>query len=431
MTSFADTMVMQGGEDNRERSFSNGKAQANHQKDRNKGQKPETVVGPDGSAKRNILRKSSDVDKGKKQGGGKKGMWGAIDDGTLNVDFGGDDPNYDSANDDYILVSEGLTDGPSHTMYDPETKRMIVGPLLTLSEFKRQIIDVLDEYFLSEDLIEVEERILDLKSPEYHYELVKRAISMSLDKREREKELVSKMLSALYPKVLKTSEIAKGFERLFEMADDLCLDAPSAPKDLAAYLARAVVDEILPPSFLSDPFVAGLGGEIVFSAKRLLSRDHVGARIERVWGPGDGRSVPELKVAIDQLLEEYLMSRQLDEASHCVKELSVPHFHHEIVKRAVTISLSKLDDDRTAISSLLAFLYANEVVSEEQMQKVFNRLYGIIDDLSLDAPNAGKYVEAFVATAKQDGCLPSSYVPFPDRTSCALNPENGFDEDES
>ncbi len=86
-------------------------------------------------------------------------------------------------------------------------------------------------------------------------------------------------------------------------------------KDLAAYLARAVVDEILPPSFLSDPFVAGLGGEIVFSAKRLLSRDHVGARIERVWGPGDGRSVPELKVAIDQLLEEYLMSRQLVSSS--------------------------------------------------------------------------------------------------------------------
>lgn len=31
------------------------------------------------------------------------------------------------------------------------------------------------------------------------------------------------------------------------------------------------------------------------------SRDHVLSRLERVWGPGDGRPVEELKVAIDQV----------------------------------------------------------------------------------------------------------------------------------
>lgn len=30
-------------------------------------------------------------------------------------------------------------------------------------------------------------------------------------------------------------------------------------------------------------------------------RDHVLSRLERVWGPGDGRPVEDLKVAIDQV----------------------------------------------------------------------------------------------------------------------------------
>lgn len=34
---------------------------------------------------------------------------------------------------------------------------------------------------------------------------------------------------------------------------------------------------------------------------------------------------------------EYLLSRQLDEAAACVKELDCSLFHHEIVKRAVKV----------------------------------------------------------------------------------------------
>lgn len=38
-----------------------------------------------------------------------------------------------------------------------------------------------------------------------------------------------------------------------------------------------------------------------------------------------------------QLLVEYLLSRQQDEAAACVKELDCNLFHHEIVKRAVKV----------------------------------------------------------------------------------------------
>jgi hypothetical protein len=106
---------------------------------------------------------------------------------------------------------------------------------------------------------------------------------------------------------------------------------------LSKYLTRAVIDEILPPSFLSDAVICNLGkmqidddpninllflillfivlhifstyfylhigGEIVDHAKRMLSHNHSGALLEHVWGPGDGRPVEDLKVAVDQLLQ--------------------------------------------------------------------------------------------------------------------------------
>ncbi len=31
------------------------------------------------------------------------------------------------------------------------------------------------------------------------------------------------------------------------------------------------------------------------------------------------------------LLKEYLVSGELSEAEHCLRDLEVPHFHHELV----------------------------------------------------------------------------------------------------
>lgn len=44
--------------------------------------------------------------------------------------------------------------------------------------------------------------------------------------RIEQRELVSKLLSDAYPDILSSREVCKGFERLFEMIDDIQLDAP-------------------------------------------------------------------------------------------------------------------------------------------------------------------------------------------------------------
>ena len=92
----------------------------------------------------------------------------------------------------------------------------------------------------------------------------------------RERELVSQLLSQGYPNLFSTNIVGKGFERLFEIVDEVELDAPAAREILSKYLARCVIDEILPPSFLTDAVIANLGGDIVEATKRMLSQSHAG-----------------------------------------------------------------------------------------------------------------------------------------------------------
>jgi programmed cell death protein 4 len=185
---------------------------------------------------------------------------------------------------------------------------------------------------------------------------------------------------------------------------------------VASFLARAVVDEVLPPAFLSEQNNDRPGDIVIEKAVALLSREHCNARLEKVWGPGDGRPVEELKVDMDQLLQEYLLSRELDEAARCVKELEAPHFHHELVKRGVFAAMEMDGKDGVAVESdalsnmdamaaLFGFLVRNAIVSDNQVKKGVDRLHKLLPDLSLDVPAAPKLLEAFEAMARAEGCL--------------------------
>lgn len=83
---------------------------------------------------------------------------------------------------------------------------------------------------------------------------------------------------------------------------------------VGSFLARAVVDEVLAPAFLSNRNNTHPGDQVVEKAVSLLSREHCTARLEKVWGPGDGRPVSELKDIMDQLLK---VRRHLNMISNC------------------------------------------------------------------------------------------------------------------
>lgn len=234
-------------------------------------------------------------------------------------------------------------------------------------------------------------------------------INAAIDKTDTERELASRALSEFYPNILSMNMIGKGFERLFEIIDEIEIDVPQAAEFLSAFVARAVVDEVLPPSFLTDNIICNLGGEIIDHAKVLLSRHHCGAKLERIWGPGDGRPVEEMKVAVDQALQEFLLSSDLDEAERCLKELHSPYFFHEVVKRAVMLGMDKTPEEREQLSLFLKHLARTQVLSMAQAERGFNRLYHMLGDISLDTPAAPQILDDFTARALRDEVLPHAY----------------------
>jgi hypothetical protein len=130
----------------------------------------------------------------KKSGGGGGGRGGKsmkdniLDDGSMYSDpsaMDERDPNYDSEEEtgrEYIpTVSSRL---PS---YDPELRSAVKTASMKLPEYKKAIEKYLEEYFSSSDTDELKRCVSELACPEYSYELVKRAVSMSLDRGDRER----------------------------------------------------------------------------------------------------------------------------------------------------------------------------------------------------------------------------------------------------
>lgn len=379
----------------------------------------ETKVKAVGSSRRNITRKKSNgADTGKydsrtkKQGGAGKGKWLELQDGSQHDDSAAldkDDPLYDEADEEqYILSSSG---GDVAIGYDEVVEKQVYGPMLTLPEFKLQVADIIREYFDSADSDEVIRSIDEKKCPTYLPQVVKKAISLSLDEGPRERELVSRLLTCLHPTPLSDDDMAAGFTILLESLDDLCIDCPDAKSMVGSFLARAVVDEVLPPAFLSDLNNDNPGNPVVERAVSLLSREHCTARLEKIWGPGDGRPVAELKKVMDDLLQEYLLSRELDEAAQCVVELKAAHFHHELVKRGVRIAMEQDVTGREnldAMVALFSFLVKNAILSEYQVAKGLARLKKTLDDLTLDIPTASDMLQEFEVMARESDCLPKS-----------------------
>ncbi len=53
--------------------------------------------------------------------------------------------------------------------------------------------------------------------------------------------------------------MSMGFTRLLAATDDLVLDCPDAVHLLSLFLGRAIVDEVLPPAFLTQVRLRALG----------------------------------------------------------------------------------------------------------------------------------------------------------------------------
>ena len=330
------------------------------------------------------------------------------------------DPNFDSESDDERELARA-------SAVPPLAQRAIkaggggLGALggglragVSLDDFKRHVNGLVRELFASESLEEFIDDVARLDAPAMHFEVIRRVVALAIERNDRARELASRALTGLATTgVTSSAQIAKGFERLFELADDLELDTPRAKDYISRFLARAVADEVVPPAFLMDPRVQDLGGDIVSHAKTLLSIRHGHARLSRVWQPNEDlvatpaqeEVTPLLKTEVKLILAEYLNSGDINEAVACVRRLEAPHFGHEVVKRAIVRALDGRETERAMMSTLLAELHAHGALSTAQIEIGFQRLADEADDLELDTPGARRVLRIFFEQALKDGIV--------------------------
>eukprot|EP01113_Clastostelium_recurvatum_P041879 TRINITY_DN671_c0_g1_i2.p1 TRINITY_DN671_c0_g1~~TRINITY_DN671_c0_g1_i2.p1 ORF type:complete len:373 (+),score=104.62 TRINITY_DN671_c0_g1_i2:193-1311(+) len=337
-------------------------------------------------------------DEPKKGGAGGKGTWGVAGCEIKGSVTDRHDPNYDSEEDSRLYVPR---------------------PLPPIVNFKSNVQTILDEFFVSGDVDEVARALPELGQAEFHHEFVKIAVSRAMERHDRERELVSSLLPSLYPEVLSSAHIAEGFTAVLERLQDLRLDSPAAPDLLACFLARAVIDDILPPVFLStDTADEELAKDTLEKAYGMTRGKHAAARLEQVWGPGAGQSVKRLKERIALILEEYLAHPDALQVDRAVRELHSPHFHYQVAKKAAQMAIeSSKSSDRDRVNDLLAQLHKSGLVSQEHMEGGFRIVADLIGDIELDAPAARSQFVDFVAHAIRAGYLPSSFQDVAARVS--------------
>ncbi|KAE8736295.1 Tetratricopeptide repeat (TPR)-containing protein [Hibiscus syriacus] len=149
----------------------------------------------------------------------------------------------------------------------------------------------------------------DLGLPEFNPIFLNKLINLTLDNKNKEKEITSVLLYGLHIEIFSTEDVVNGFAMLLESAEDTAFDILDAWTELALFLARVVIDDVLVPLNL-DEIASKLtlnysGSETVCMARSLITTYHASESILRFLGGRSGWAVEDAKDKITKLLDEY------------------------------------------------------------------------------------------------------------------------------
>ncbi|XP_068650566.1 MA3 DOMAIN-CONTAINING TRANSLATION REGULATORY FACTOR 3-like [Aristolochia californica] len=113
--------------------------------------------------------------------------------------------------------------------------------------YKEEVVTISHKYFLLDDIPELIRSLEDLGSPEFNPIFLKKLITLAMDRKNQDEKLASVLLSSLHREIFSTEDIVNGFVTLLVSAEYIALDILDASNELALFLARAVMDDILVP----------------------------------------------------------------------------------------------------------------------------------------------------------------------------------------
>ncbi|KAG8231239.1 hypothetical protein J437_LFUL005913 [Ladona fulva] len=329
-------------------------------------------------------------------GAGGKGVWGKLGSELYEDYVDMNDPNYDSESDG-----------------DVELKTII--PEMTEEQLQKAIEPIVLEYYEHGDTSEAALSLDELNCKSKRYLLIRYATELAMDHKPSHREMTSVLISDLYGRLVSQKDIAKAFDALLKNLPDLILDTPEASTILGNFIARAIADDCLPPKFVNsyrEKVECEHARKALTRADHLLFLDHGMIRLDNVWGVGGGlRPVKSLIRQMSLLLQEYLSSGDIEEATRCIVELEVPHFHHELVYEAVVMTIEAINrSTEEKMCILLKALSSSVILTTDMMTRGFLRVFEDMPDICLDVPLAYVVLERFMERCQKAGFLTDEVI---------------------
>ncbi|KAK7291944.1 hypothetical protein RIF29_07512 [Crotalaria pallida] len=113
---------------------------------------------------------------------------------------------------------------------------------MNTDDLRRKTVSLLEEYFSVRLLDEALQCVEELKSPAYHPELVKEAISLALDKSPPCVGPVANLIEYLFnKKIVSARDIGTGCLLFGSMLDDIGIDLPKAPNNFGEIIGKLIL----------------------------------------------------------------------------------------------------------------------------------------------------------------------------------------------
>merc|ERR1711937_509900 len=103
------------------------------------------------------------------------------------------------------------------------------------------------------------------------------------------------------------------------------------------------------------------------------------------------------------ILREYFAENDVDECLKSVQDLEAPHFMHELVSKAIIMSLDHGTSGQLRAHQLLQTANELGIVTPTQVAQGVERVLASLHDIVIDVPKAPEMVARFLFQAFEDG----------------------------
>jgi len=231
----------------------------------------------------------------------------------------------------------------------------------------------------------------------YNHELVRRAILLSFDLKAKDRENVPSLLKQLaQADCIDETDVHHAISMILGKIGDLSLDCPQAHLYLKDMMAAFVREEILSADLVKQQEVLGYGGEA--GQKILRGVLHATPEYSRmIWRGGNDQA--ELQVEIDETINEYFDSLDVQEVGRILGELHLSKKAEiDFLARLMFMSLEKEQINQGL--NLIEYLHKIHW-GEDEIMDAIEELRINSEDLAKDLPRISQLMDVFVHCAEQ------------------------------